>query len=133
MAIKTEDESQQASLDKLQKGRAKMAQYIETIYISAKDAANIKHYLTREPATEKDCFGEDDVYSVTAAFSNGYSTDIQMCGVQYNPQESNLSWTQAILYDHNNHEVYCTEAENEFFGKWVLPYSNNEYIIRIVK
>lgn len=110
-----------------------MAQYIKTVYISAKDAAIIKHYLTHEPTTEKDCFGEDSVYSITVAFSNGYSADIQMCGVQYNPEESNLPWTQVILYNRDNHEVYYTEPKDEFCGTWVLPYDNNEYVIHVME
>lgn len=99
--------------------------------ISKADAETINQYLTVEPKSEDECLGEDTTISYTACFDNGIEMDIKCCGVQYHENESNLAWTEAVLFE-NGAEVACTEVEDEFIGEWVCEYDNDEYVV-IVK
>lgn len=93
------------------------------------DKERINRYLTVEPADRESCQGEDETITVTARFENGFQCDIKCCGVQYREGESNLSWTEAVLFDERGAEVACTEPEDTFFRTWEIAYMDNLYKI----
>lgn len=97
------------------------------IIIPKKNAEYLKKLLHTVPQSESDCFGEDETISHTAVFENGIEMDIKVCGVQYEEDEENLPWTEAVLFDHGS-EVCCSEPAEEFFGSWELEYNGTKYI-----
>lgn len=106
---------------------------IREIQIPHVTAERIKDLLTKEPQSEEECFGEDNVIEYGTAFGNAYQMAIQLCGVQYEPEnETNLPWTQAILFDEKGRECCYTEPAEEFFGEWELTHDDITYKV-IVK
>ncbi|MBO5435957.1 hypothetical protein J6A31_09195 [bacterium] len=89
----------------------------KTISISKKTAEWIEKMLNVEPKDESECFGENEKYSESVVFENGYEVSIEMCGVRYNPGEVNTAWTQAVLYKDGN-EISFTPPYDEFTGEW---------------
>lgn len=102
--------------------------YEKTIFIDASKAKVINRYLHEEPATEDECLGEDYVYACTVKFNNDVEMDIKCCGVQFRESESNLAWTEAVLFEDGS-QVCCTEPEAEFFGEWALEHDGDEYVV----
>lgn len=98
----------------------------KTIYIPKKDVDYINRLLTVEPKTKSECQGEDNTIVYTATFDNENEMDIKCCGVQFTEGESNLSWSEAVLF-HNRNEVACSEVEDTFTGKWELAYNGDTY------
>ena len=107
-----------------------MTVFNETVTIPADQAAMINEYLNHEPANESDCFNEDETFSKTVKFPDGAEMDIKLCGVQYLDGESNLPWTEAVLFI-NGSEVACSEPEDEFFGEWELEHDGTRYIANV--
>lgn len=109
--------------------------YCETLKVN-KDLANvIKKVLTISPKCESECFSEDEKISEIVTFENGYEASIECCGVQYldGEDESNLAWTQGVLYDENGGEVIFTEPSDDFFGEWDFEDDNgNTYLVNVV-
>ena len=109
-----------------------MAFYTDEIIISPIDAEQIENYLTYEPENKDECQSENEPIIYTAKFDNGFQMDIQCCGVKYDPTaDSNLSWTQAILYDEQGREVYRTEPDDVFFCKWEIEYGDDVYEVEV--
>jgi hypothetical protein len=104
----------------------------QTVTVSKKTAEWLKNKLATEPKSESDCFGEDEKYSVTAKFDNGFEMDIEMCGVQYNEGEPNTPWTQAVLFNENGGECTFSEPSEDFIGEWCLEYDNMTFITNVV-
>lgn len=101
------------------------------IRISKKDADEIKKLLSEKPKDESSCFGEDETISYTADFGNGMEMDIKLCGVRFEEGESNLPWTEAVLFDHGC-EVCHTEPGDDFFGTWELKHENMTYAAEVI-
>lgn len=99
---------------------------VDNVFISQDLAQQINHYLKEEPKSREECLSEDATISVTANFGNGIEMDIKCCGVKFYEEESNLAWTEAVLFDHGS-EVACTEPEDEFLGEWTLEYDGETY------
>ncbi len=81
--------------------------------------ARYKELLTVEPKTESDCLREDETITKTVTFDNGVEMDVKICGVQFIEGESNLPWTEAVLFK-NGCEVGCTDTSDTFEGEWEL-------------
>jgi hypothetical protein len=107
-----------------------MAKCEKTIYVSKAKLNLLNKYLTVEPKNKSECFGEDNTISVTANFGNGMEMDIKCCGVQYREGESNLAWTEAVLFK-NGSEVCCSEPAAEFEGDWELECDGDEYVVHV--
>ena len=101
-----------------------------TVTISKSLLDKINRVLTVEPEDENVCFGEDELISVAAIFDNCIEIAVQCCGVQYKEGESNLAWTQAVMYDHGS-EVRCTEPCEDFDGEWMFDYDGNIYVVNV--
>jgi len=97
------------------------------LVIDKEKAAYIRGILYCEPKTEEDCFGEDDAIVYTVEFEDGYEMDIKVCGVQFREGESNLPWTEAVLF-RNGQEVCCSEPDDVFFGEWILSCKGKEFV-----
>lgn len=80
----------------------------------------INKTLYTSPKNESECFGEDESYSKSYKFPNGYFMCIDMCGIQFEDGSDNTPWTQAVLYDENGSEICFTEPEGDFLGEWEL-------------
>ena len=107
---------------------------IREIQIPHETAERIKALLTKEPQSEEECFGEDNVIEYGATFGNAYQMAIQICGVQYEPgNTTNLPWTQAVLFDDQGRERCCTEVGEEFFGEWELTFDGNTYKVIVTE
>lgn len=101
-----------------------------TITVNKRLASAIKKYLANEPKTEDECFNEDETVVVTAKYPDGYEVDIKMCGVQYDPDSSNVAYTEAVLF-HNGAEVCCTEPSEYFFGTWCIETNEKTFIVDV--
>ena len=80
----------------------------------------------------KNMLGEDEAIVKTAIFPNGIEMDIKCCGVQYNKDDDNSAWTEAVLF-HNGHEVACSEVNDSFLGTWELEYNGTLYRTNVIK
>lgn len=107
-------------------------QFEQTLTVSSQTAEWLKNKLTTEPASESECFGEDEKYSLTAKFENGYEMDIEMCGVQFEEGGCNTPWTQAVLFNERGGECTFTEPSEDFLGKWEIEYENMVFIANII-
>lgn len=111
----------------------KTVKYIQTIKVSKKDFEAINHYLTVQPKTEEDAQSEDDTIVYSASFPDGKTIDVKCCGVQFEDGGENTSWTEAVLFDKDGHEIACTDVCEEFLGKWELEDGKgNTYIADVV-
>lgn len=99
-----------------------------TIYIKADEAAKIDRLLNTQPSDEEHCMGEDELYSETAVFDDGYEVDIKLCGVRYEDGGDNTPWTEAVLFK-DSCEVTCTDVSDEFFGEWRLETDDETYVV----
>ena len=108
-------------------------EYTQTIKVSKKDFETINHYLTVQPKTEEDAQSEDDTIVYSASFPDGKSIDVKCCGVQFEDGGENTSWTEAVLFDKDGHEIAYTDVCEEFLGKWELEdEKGNTYIADVV-
>jgi hypothetical protein len=107
-----------------------MAKYEKTIYVSQTLLNMVNKHLTVEPTCREECLGEDNTISVTADFGNGIEMDIKCCSVQYEEGESNLAWTEAVLF-RSGSEVCCSEPSDEFEGEWELEYKGDKYVVHV--
>lgn len=105
--------------------------YTNTITISEKRAKAINKILTVEPLDVDGCFGEDFTITNTAVFPNGIEVDVKCCGVQYREGESNLGWTEAVLFK-DGAEVCHTEPSDSYLGKWELEYNGDTYVVTVL-
>ena len=85
-----------------------------------------------KPQNKSECFDEDENFSLTADFGNGFEMDIKLCGVQYEEGADNLPWAEAVLF-HNGSEVAVSEVSESFFGRWILEYDGEEYVVDVLK
>lgn len=93
--------------------------YFSTLILAPHTLPHIQALLHTEPTCKSDCFGEDEKISYTVRFPDGVEMDLEICGVQYQEGESNLPWTQAVLFL-NGSELAFTEPEGDFYGEWTL-------------
>ena len=104
--------------------------YEQTLWLPKDTADRINRYLSVEPENESECLGEDNTIVYTFKFEGGYDMDVKCCGVQYREGESNLAWTEAVLFCHGS-EVACSEPSDEFFGTWELEHKGNMFVADI--
>lgn len=106
-----------------------MTEYYEKLVIDKAEADKIRKFLA-EPKSEEECLGEDFIYSKSVVFKNGLEADIKICGVPYEENGYNAPYTEAVLFK-NGCEVCCTETECVFFGRWILKYDGDLYLVDI--
>ncbi len=93
----------------------------------------INHLLTHEPRSESEMFNENDHLSISVRYLDGKVVVIEVCGcVDYKENESNIPWTQGILYSKEGYELTVTEPRDEFFGEWNFVYDDNIYILNVI-
>ena len=100
--------------------------YTKMLKVSKEDADRINRYLNVPPENESDCLGLNETITFTVDFGDGIEMDIKCCGVKFREGESNLSWTEAVLFNKGS-EVACSEPGESFLGEWVLEYGGNQY------
>lgn len=105
--------------------------YEKILVISDHEAEKIKKFLHIEPKNASECLGEDDTFTRTAVFENGMEMDVKCCGCQYQEGESNLAWTEAVLFK-NGWQVSFSEPEGEYLGEWSLNYNGDEYVVKVI-
>lgn len=93
--------------------------FFSTLTLNPHILTHIQTLLHTEPSCKSDCFGEDEKISYTVRFPDGVEMDLEVCGVQYQEGESNLPWTQAVLFL-DGCELAFTEPEGDFCGEWTL-------------
>lgn len=69
---------------------------------------------------------EDNTISVTAIFDDGSQVDVKCCGSQDGP-----SWTEAVLFDRNGHELDFTQPSETFTGEWELTCDEDTYVVHV--
>ena len=106
--------------------------YEEKIVVSNEVARKINYYLHHIPANESECMGEDETIVHTATFENGYQMDFKCCGVQYQEGQINTAWSEAVLFDKNGAELYCTEVSDAYFGDWEVEYDRDTYYVEVI-
>ena len=104
--------------------------YKGIIRIEPDDYLYIKKIM-KSPASEDECFSENETYVKTYVFADGKEMDIKICGVQYRDGEDNSPWTEAVLFDENGCELACTEPSDDFFGDWVLECDGCSYFVTV--
>ena len=99
----------------------KSKKYIVRVAVGSAFLQKINKWLTTNNPAEYQ--NEDETVSVTAKFSDGCEMDIKCCGCQ-----DDSSWTEAVLFNAQGHELCCTEPADEFTGEWELEYCDTRYI-----
>lgn len=93
----------------------------ETIMLNEQETRLVERLLSEEPSCRENCFGEDDAFSKTATFADGTMMDVKVCGVEYDEDaETNLPWTEAVLFNERGSETACSEPSEDYFGEWIL-------------
>lgn len=93
--------------------------YCKFLVLTEEKEEYINHLLHTEPSCEEECYGEDQTYTNTVVFNDGIEMDIKLCGVQYREGESNLPWTEAVLFK-SGCEIGCSEPSDEYLGEWSI-------------
>lgn len=106
--------------------------FISEAVADRENADFINAFLELEPENEEMSLHEDETITATAVFENGFKADVKCCGVQYREGESNLAWTEAVLFNERSGEVSCTEPGDSFFGRWELYNGDDLYIVNAV-
>ena len=103
--------------------------YYKKIFIDKDLNSRINYYLTHEPVDETDEYlHEDETITQTICFPNGIEMDIKCCGVQFKENDSNIAWTEAVLFQ-NGCQINYSEVSDEYTGRWELyDYDGNNYI-----
>jgi len=111
-----------------------MAMYVNYLLIDEDETKKINHLLSHEPANESECMGEDETIKYTVKFLDEnkipFEIDIKICGVQFEEGNSNLPWTEAILYKKGKQVAY-TDPSDEFFGEWIIEYNGDDYVVMV--
>jgi hypothetical protein len=107
--------------------------YEKRLRIKKEELDLINLHLTTQPESKDQCFGEDKKISHTVRFENGIEMDIQLCGVQFKDGESNLPWTQAVLYEDGKELTFSDSVGDEFIGEWYLSFDGNSYVVHVEK
>lgn len=107
-----------------------LAVKFRTVWVSPSILAVLDRAMQKEPASERECFGESDTFTCTADFGGGVEADVKCCGVRYWQGESNLAWAEAVLFK-DGAECCCSEVEDTFEGRWELALDGTEYIIDV--
>ena len=98
--------------------------------IKVKNKKFIDKLLSYQPKSEDDMLlTEDEAYTVTTIFPNGYFMNIKICGVQYREGEDNRPWCEAALFSKTGALLAVTIPSEEFFGYWELKTPSNKYIV----
>ena len=85
-----------------------------------------RRLLTTEPKDENECMGEDEMDVFTAYFGNGIEMDVNVCGVKYQEGESNLLWTESVLFK-DGCEVCHSDPSDKLEDEWSLEYDGDTY------
>lgn len=92
----------------------------------------VERALSEQPASEEDMLlGEQETFTKTAKFGNGYEMDIKVCGVEFEDGEDNRPYTEAVLFK-DGCEAACSEPEDDFFGEWTLEHNGKEFTAEVV-
>lgn len=87
----------------------------------------IQNLLTKEPDNESSCYGRyEPNLCFTVNFDPGVEMDVKICGVNYEKGNSNLPWTEAVLFI-NGSEAGCSDPETELFRVWAI----NNYTVDV--
>lgn len=98
--------------------------YSEKLYIRQSKLNDINRALN-EPGQ----MGEDDTYTETVTFSNGYQMDIKCCGTQ-----DDVGWTEAVLFNEHGAQIAYTDPSDEYDGEWELEDDEgNQYRVDVVQ
>ena len=98
--------------------------YSEKLYIRQSKLNDINRALN-----EAGHMGEDDTYTETVTFSNGYQMDIKCCGTQ-----DDVAWTEAVLFNEHGVQISFTEPSDEYDGEWELEDNDgNQYHVDVVQ
>ena len=104
--------------------------FYEKITIPKNEFKKINYYLTHEPVDETDEYlHEDETITQTVSFPNGVEMDIKCCGIQFKENDTNVAWTEAVLFQ-NGCQVNYSEVSDEYIGRWELE--DNEGKLYIV-
>ena len=110
-----------------------MRNFKEEIRLTEQETKTVERLLSHEPSCEKNCFGEDEVFSKTARFADGTQMDVKICGVRYDPNaETNLPWTEAVLFNERGGETACSEPSEGYDGEWVLETDEAVYSATVI-
>lgn len=109
--------------------------YTNMIIVDEARSREIDKLLTTKPETKSDCFGENEKISYTVELPGNMLMDIEICGVQYEEDQDNLPWTQAVLYQKGKGDAYqeCTftDVSEDLFGLWELEFEGNVYAVDV--
>lgn len=104
--------------------------YTKSLIISKDEANIINKYLYIEPDSSN-YLNEDSTITNTVTFDDGTEMDIKCCGVQFKEGESNLAWTEAVLFQHGC-EVCHSDVGNDYVSEWTLETNGNTYTVCVL-
>lgn len=102
-----------------------------TIYKKDITLTYAENNLIQKYLSGKEYLSEDNTISFTADFGEGMEMDIKVCGVQYQEEEDNSAWTEAVLFK-NGSEVSHTDVCDEILGEWICEdHDGNQYVVNV--
>ena len=114
-------------------GKGEKMRFCEKITLTEEETKTVERLLTKEPSCRKNCFGENETFVKTARFPDGIQMDVKICGVEYDPHaETNLPWTEAVLFNERGGEIACSEPSEGYDGEWLLESDGNEYSATVI-
>lgn len=97
--------------------------YLAFVNVTKTEAEYLESALTTP-----DFMSEDETFTKTAKFRNGYEMDIKCCGA-----DDDVAWCEAVLFDENGSQVAYTDPSDDFFDEWELEDNGITYIVRVKK
>ena len=104
----------------------------QIIKVDEKEREFIHKVLSENPHSEDEMLmDENETFTKTADFGDGYEMDIKICGVEFlGPNECNMPYTEAVLF-RNGAEVAYTDPDECFFGEWELEDGDRKFEVEV--
>lgn len=99
--------------------------YEQTIELDKTSLKNLEEWLTDNQGDHR--LPEDQTFTRTAVFPNGYEIDVKCCG-----SDEGTAWTEAVLFLHGS-ECCCTEPCEEYLGDWKLSHNGNDFTVHVIR
>lgn len=103
----------------------KGTRFCQTLKISQNMLETINGYLNADSPEKYQ--GEDNTIIHTVEFPDGKQMDIKCCGCK-----DAASWTEAVLFDCQGHELAFTKVCGEYLGLWELDNGDVIYTVDVV-
>lgn len=105
--------------------------YEKDLFISSEEMDWINKILHKAPVGAPE-FGKEVTSIFTVFFHKDIFLEVKICGMKYEDEKYNLTWTEAVLFK-DGVEISHTDPGEEIEGEWILYEGEDEFIVNVKK